>query len=125
FRVCHQAVERALKLPDLGDGERNQQPAATKYGGEERDEYERGGGRSRQPGAALNQRDHRKKDVGDDRRPDEWANNVARAVHDVHGDQGEQDDDDTLGRRTPTRTHRWLRLSACLPHPNTSDRWRL
>src|SRR5919201_1188167 len=114
--------QRPLQLAQLFDDERHKDPSATYYGCKKADKDDERRERPREREPALEERDPWEQHVGDDRRPNERANDVAGTIEDEDRGDGEQADDDTLRRRAPPRAHMPAGLSAPREARRGSDR---
>ena len=97
--------ECALQLAHLVDGEGDEDPAATNNDCKQTEEDHRGRSCSRKREPALQECDHGEQDIGKHTSPHERADYVSGPVDDVERSQGEQSDNDALGRAAPTGSH--------------------
>src|SRR2546427_178210 len=105
LRVRHEGRQRALEVAKLIKRQRNEQPTATNYGGEqsEKDDRRRRGAWQRK--TTLEETDHWEQHKSQHAGPDEGAHDVSGAVDDVQRGDCKKGDDDAFGRATPTGSH--------------------
>ena len=94
-----------MQLAHLVHDDRCEQPPATENESEQREEHE--GSRERAPHrqSPLEESHDRQQDVRQDRGPDEWPDDVARAVDDIDRADQEKGHHQPLRRPAPT-SHR-------------------